>query len=102
MAKATVKKGDTIFSTSNPTILKGIHLQPAIVSLQKSAQKMSCSEEDFIRSNLLSFGSEIGAITNRSTSMFARLANFEAGTPEYDELMYRIICSIQYQQNSIN
>ena len=63
---------------------------------------MLCKEEDFIRSNLMSFGSEIGAITNRSTSMFDALAKFEKGSPEYEELMYRIKCSIQYQQNSID
>ena len=102
MAKATVKKGDTVFTTSNATVLKGIDLQPAIVSIQKSATKMICQESDFIRSNLMSFGSEIGAITNRSTSMFDVLSRFEEGSEEYNELMYRIISSIQYQQNSIN
>lgn len=93
---------DTIFTTNNPVVLKGIEIQPAIVSLQKSATKMLCEESDFIRSNLMSFGSEIGSITNRSTSMFDALAKFEEGSPEYEELMYRIKCSIQYQQNSID
>ena len=102
MAKATVKKGDTVFTTSDNTVLKGIDLQPAIVSIQKSATKMICQESDFIRSNLMSFGSEIGAITNRSTSMFDVLSRFEEDSEEYNELMYRIISSIQYQQNSIN
>lgn len=50
----------------------------------------------------MSFGSEIGSITNRSTSMFDVLAQYEEGSPEYEELMYRIKCSIQYQQNSID
>lgn len=50
----------------------------------------------------MSFGSEIGSITNRSTSMFDVLAKYEEGSPEYEELMYRIKCSIQYQQNSID
>ena len=94
--------GDSSFTTNNPTVLKGIQVQPAIVSLQKSAQKHLCSEPLFIESNKMSFGSEIGAITNRSTSMFARLANFEPNSEEYEELMYRIQCCIQYQQNSIN
>ncbi len=94
--------GDTAFTTDNPTILKGIIDTPAIVSLQKSAQKHLCTEEMFIQSNKMSFGSEIGAITNRSTSMFDILSKFEAGTKEYEEIMYRIQCSIQYQQNSIN
>lgn len=95
------KKMDTIFTTNDPVVLKGIEIQPAIVSLQKSATKLLCSEEDFICSNKMSFGSEIGAITNRSTSMFDVLAKFEPGSREYEALMYRIICSIQYQQNSI-
>ena len=94
--------GDSSFTTNNPTVLKGIQVQPAIVSLQKSAQKHLCSEPLFIESNKMSFGSEIGAITNRSTSMFARLANFEPGSREYEELMYRIQCCIQYQQNEID
>ena len=94
--------GDTSFLTDNPVILKGIRELPAVVSLQKSAQKVLCDEASFINSNKLSFGSEIGAITNRSTSMFGVLAKFEEGSEEYEELMYRIICSIQYQQNSIN
>ena len=94
--------GDTIFSTNNPTILKGVHELPAIVSVQKSAQKVECTEEAFIQANKLSFGNEIGSITNKSTAMYDVIAQFEPGSEEYEELMYRIICSIQYQQNSIN
>lgn len=94
--------GDSSFTTNNPVIIKGIEVQPPIVSLQKAANKILCVEKDFIKSNKLSFGSEIGAITNRSTAMFAKLAKFEKGTPEYNELMYRIQCCIQYQQNSID
>ncbi len=100
--KTTVLKGDTIFSTNNPTILKGVHELPAIVSVQKSAQKVECTEEAFIQANKLSFGNEIGSITNKSTAMYDVIAQFEPGSEEYEELMYRIICSIQYQQNSIN
>lgn len=93
---------DTIFSTNNPTVLKGIHYTPAIVSVQKSAQKVECTEEAFIQANKASFGNEIGAITNKSTAMYDVIAQFEPGSEEYEELMYRIVCSIQYQQNSIN
>ena len=96
------KTGDTCFSTNNPIIIKGIEEQPALVSLQKSATKLLCTEKDFIKSNKMSFGSEIGSITNRSTSMFDVLSQYEAGSEEYEELMYRIKCSIQYQQNSID
>ena len=94
--------GDTTFTTDNPIIIKGVEEQPAIISLQKSATKLLCNENHFIQSNKMSFGSEIGSITIRSTSMFDVLAQYEEGSPEYEELMYRIKCSIQYQQNSID
>lgn len=48
------------------------------------------------------FGNEVGIVTNRVTSMFDVLAKFEKGTPEYEELMYRITVSQHYQQLAID
>ena len=63
---------------------------------------MICTEEDFIRSDKLSFGSDIGSITNKSTALFDILALFEPNSDDYNEVMYRIICSIGYSQNAID
>ena len=94
--------GDTIFSTNNPVILKAVHHTPAIVSIQKTATKIHCTEADFIQANKLSFGNEIGSITNKSTSMYDVLAQYPPGSLEYEELMYRIICTVAYSQNAID
>ena len=75
-------KLDTTFTTNNPTILKGIRPTLPVISLQKSADKMICQEEDFIRSDKLSFGSDIGSITNKSTALFDILACFEPGSKQ--------------------
>lgn len=94
--------GDTVFTTNNAIILKGVKQLPAIVCQQRTAVKKVPTEEDLIASNKASFGDDIGAITNRVTSMFEVLANYEEGSPEYDELMYRIMCGQHFQQNAID
>lgn len=60
------------------------------------------SEEDIIRSNIVSFGDDIGKITNHITSMFDVIAQYEIGSPEYDILDYRIKCGQKFQQDSID
>jgi hypothetical protein len=94
--------GDSVLTTDNQVVLKGIEELDAILCVQKSAQKKLVCEEDFINANKDSFGDEIGAITNRITEMFDVLSNFEKDTPEYNELIYRILSGQNYQQNAID
>lgn len=54
-----------------------------------------------IQSNINSFGDDIGKITNRITSMFDVIAQYEKGSPEYEVLDYRIKCGQKYQQDAI-
>ena len=96
------KDGDSVLTTDNQVVLKGIEELDAILCVQKSAQKKLVCEEDFIKANKDSFGDEIGAITNRITEMFDVLSNFEKDTPEYNELIYRILSGQNYQQNAID
>lgn len=96
------KDGDTILTTDNPIVLKGIRQVPAIVCIQKTAEKVVVTEEDLIQANKNSFGDEIGTITNRITAMFDVLAGFEVDSEEYQELNYRICCGQNYQQNAID
>lgn len=60
------------------------------------------SEDDFIHANIDSFGDDIGKTTNWITSMFDVQAQFEPGSPEYEELDYRIKCGQLFQQNAID
>ncbi len=96
------KDGDTIFTTNNEIILNAIRDMPAIACVQKNAIKIIPSIEDFNKADKDGFGDEIGFTTNNITSMFDVLANFKEGSKEYEELMYRIMCGQNYQQNAID
>lgn len=94
--------GDIILLTDNPVLVNNLHPTPALMCVQRKAQKRVSIEEDFIKSNIESFGNEIGQTTNWITSMFEVRAGFPAGSPEYNELSYRIKCGQLYQQNCID
>lgn len=69
---------------------------------QRKATKRISTEEDFIKSNIESFGNEIGQTTNYITSMFEVQSKFKPGSDEYEILGYRIKCGQLYQQNAID
>jgi hypothetical protein len=93
---------DAVITTDNEILLNNTRPLDAIFCIQKSAIKKKVTEEDLIKSNKDGFGDEIGTTTNKITSMFEVLANFEEDTPEYEELMYRIMCGQHYQQTAID
>lgn len=93
---------DAFIETDNPIILNNTKDLPAIVCVQKSAIKKIVTEEDLIQSNKDGFGDDIGSTTNRITGMFEVLAGFEKNSPEYNELMYRIMCGQHFQQCAID
>lgn len=89
-------------TTDNEIVINGIEELPAIVCVQKKANKKIVTEEDFIISNKASFGNEIGSITNKITEMYELLSLFDEDSEQYKELSYRIKCGQNYQQNSID
>ena len=89
-------------TTDNEYVLKGIKPTLPIVCLQGASSKIIPKEKDFIKANKASFGSVIGTITNYATSMYNVISNFEEGTPEYNELLYRLMCMQDYQQAEID
>ncbi len=93
------KDGDLIFLTDNEVILDGIRKLPTIFCGQKSATKIEPSEDDLVRSNIASFGDDIGRITNYITSMYDVQAQFEPDSEEYKVLDYRIKCGQKLQQD---
>lgn len=93
--------GDLCMLTDNK-VLVGKHIQlPTLMCAQRRATKCIPKEEDFIKSNIDSFGNDIGQTTNWITSMFEVQAGFEKDTDEYNTLRYRIQCGQLYQQNSM-
>ena len=75
---------------------------PALVCVQRRAKKRVSAEDDFIKSNIDSFGNDIGQTTNWITSMFEVRAGFDSESKEYSELTYRIMCGQLFQQNAID
>ena len=94
--------GDLVMLTDNDVLVRKLRRLPALMCAQRNAVKRISEEEDFIRSNIESFGNDIGQTTNWITSMFEVRAGFEPGSKEYEELSYRIRCGQLYQQNAID
>lgn len=85
--------------TDNNVLVNKLKPLPALMCAQRRADKSIPTEEDFIRSNIDSFGNEIGQTTNWITSMFDVQAGFSPESEEYKMLTYRIQCGQLYQQN---
>lgn len=69
---------------------------------QKKAMKRVPAEKDFIEANILGFGDDIGSVTNKITAQTELQSMFEPGSPEYNELQYRITAGQHVQQNTID
>lgn len=96
------KDGDLVMLTDNEVMVDKLVELPALMCAQRRATKKIVCEEDFIRSNIESFGNDIGKTTNWITSMFEVQSNYKPSDPEYQVLEYRIRCGQLYQQNAID
>lgn len=96
------KDGDLVMLTDNAVLVDNLRELPALMCVQRNAQKKIVTEEDSIQSNIDSFGDDIGKTTNWITSMFDVQAQFDKDSPEYKELDYRIKCGQLFQQNAID
>lgn len=94
--------GDMVMLTDNHVLVSKLKPLPALMCAQRRATKKISSEDDFIRSNIESFGNDIGQTTNWITSMFEVRAKFPPNSKEYEMLSYRIRCGQLYQQNAID
>lgn len=95
--------GDTLFTTDNKYVIKGIRKLLAIFCEGKSTpKKANLKLRDFEKAIVGGFGNAVGGVTNFGSSCYPLLDNFEEGTPEYNEVMYRIQCTQYYQQECID
>ena len=94
--------GDLVMLTDNDVLVRKLKPQPALMCAQRKAAKRIPAEDDFVRSNIESFGNDIGQTTNWITSMFEVRSHFKPGSREYETLSYRIQCGQLYQQNAID
>lgn len=94
--------GDLVMLTDNNVLVNKLKPLPALMCAQRKANKRISTEEDFIVSNIESFGNDIGQTTNWITSMFEVRAGFSTESNEYKTLSYRIQCGQHFQQNAID
>lgn len=94
--------GDIVMLTDNKVLVDRLVELPTLLCEQRNAVKIVPTEEDFIQSNIGSFGNDIGQTTNWITSMFEVRSKFPKGSDEYNILSYRIRCGQLYQQNAID
>ena len=96
------KDGDLVMLTDNRVLVENLRELPALMCVQRKANKKIVTEEDAIEANIASFGDDIGKITNRITSMFEVQSKYTPDSAEYLELDYRIKCGQLFQQNAID
>lgn len=94
--------GDMVMLTDNRVLVDRLTPLPALMCAQRKAEKRISEEDDFIRSNIDSFGNSIGQTTNWITSMFEVRSHFPKDSREFEVLSYRIRCGQLYQQNEID
>lgn len=94
--------GDLVMLTDNPVLVRRHRPMPALMCAQRKAVKVVPTEDDIIRSNISSFGDDIGKTTNWITSMYEVASHFEPGSKERDTLNYRIKSGQLLQQNCID
>ena len=94
--------GDLLYTTTNQALMRNQTNLPALRCIQRNAAKKVFTEEDLIESNLQGFGSQIGQITNRCTSITSLMANYSKDSEEYKILKYRTQCFQNGQQNEID
>ena len=94
--------GDLVMLSDNRILVEKLEVLPALMCAQRKAAKIIPTEDVFIRSNIESFGNDIGQTTNYITSMFEVRSHYPKGSVEYEALSYRIRCGQLYQQNAID
>ena len=91
-----------VMLTDNNVLVSRLQELPAIMCVQRKAQKKIVTEDDAVEANIGSFGDDIGKTTNWITSMFEVQSHFEKGSDEYNVLGYRIMSGQLFQQNAMS
>ncbi|GED72530.1 hypothetical protein BRE01_62320 [Brevibacillus reuszeri] len=94
---------DIVFTTDNRIMLDSIYPNQDVITYDKvSAPNQHLNSTNILKTDLRSFDSKVGSITNYSTTFIAMLANFKTDSPEYNELLNRIKLLRRYIGDSID
>lgn len=94
---------DIAASTSNKEIINGVYKDElTVVYKAPKPQKKIFTDKDLYDSDLFSFGSIIGSITNKSTSGYALLPLLDENSKEYETTINRIRMCTKLQSAQID
>ncbi|RKJ29872.1 hypothetical protein D7X33_42160, partial [Butyricicoccus sp. 1XD8-22] len=94
---------DIVFTTDNDVVLNSIIPNKNVITYDKNtANAQKLNNTNILKTDLRSFDSKIGQITNYSTSFISMLANFKEDSDEYNELLQRIKLLRRYIGDSID
>ena len=84
---------DIVMTTNSPEFINNCYGGLPITYKKNTTLKTELDEKILFLSDLYSFNSEIGCVTNHSTSMYCMLSEYEESSLEYKELIRRLkIC----------
>jgi hypothetical protein len=94
---------DIIASTSNEIVIEGVHKgQLPIVYEPPKAEKKDITPHNLYLADTFTFGSIIGAITNKTKNMYALLPLFKQDSVEYEIIMNRLKMGCKLQSAQID
>lgn len=82
--------GDIVFTTNNSIMVDNSFDGNPITYQKKPTEKKYIDTKDLYKSDLLSFDSKIGYITNCSTTLYSMLPLFDKKSKEYSEIIHRL------------
>lgn len=94
---------DIVFTTDNEIIMNNIYPDKNVITYDKaSAPPQKLNAANLVKTDLRSFDSKVGSITNYSTTFISMLANFKEDSEEYQILLDRIKLLRRYIGDSID
>jgi hypothetical protein len=94
---------DIIATTSDKNIIKGVYTDELPITYSPPKPKREkLTEKKLYNADVHSFGSEIGQITNKSTSGYALLSQLDEDTEEYETTLKRIQMCTKLQSAQID
>lgn len=84
---------DIVMTTNNEQFINGCYGGLPITYAKNPTMSLMINEDDLYLSDIYSFNTKIGFVTNCSTSLYCMLAEYDEGSKEYDEIIKRLkIC----------
>lgn len=96
------KDGDSVITTNNEIIMKGVRELPALICQLDDVKKDIVTEELLQKSNLNGFNNNVGGVTNKATNIRNKMSLFEEDSEEYKELYKREMAIQRIQQSVID